>query len=106
MVPSPRLRQSLPLACCVAGTLAVFAGVARPAIAQQTGTLVGLVRDAQGGVLPGVTVTVSSDSLIGGTRSSVTGEAGSYQFSLPPGTYTVAFDLTGFAPYRREGIIV
>ena len=36
----------------------------------------------------------------------MTGEAGSYQFALPPGSYTVAFELTGFAPLRREGIIV
>ena len=43
----------------------------------------------QGGVLPGVTVTVSGESLIGGNRTTVTGEAGSYQFTLPPGTYPV-----------------
>ena len=33
--------------------------------AQQTGTLSGVVRDAQGAVLPGVTVTASSDAQIG-----------------------------------------
>jgi hypothetical protein len=37
-----------------------------PALAQQTGTLSGVVRDAQGAVLPGVTVTASSPALIGG----------------------------------------
>ena len=59
---------------------------AAPAVAQQSGIVTGIVRDPQGGVLPGVTVTVSSESLIGGNRSTVTGEAGSYQFALPPGT--------------------
>jgi hypothetical protein len=80
--------------------------VAAPAAAQQTGILAGVVRDAQGGVLPGVTVSVSSESLIGGTRSTVTGEAGSYQFSLPPGTYVVDFTISGFSPLKREGIVL
>jgi hypothetical protein len=77
-----------------------------PAAAQQTGTLTGIVRDAQGAVLPGVTVTTSGETLIGGTRTTVTGEAGSYQLTLPPGTYVIAFELSGFAPLKRDGIIV
>jgi hypothetical protein len=88
MVRSPLLRRfeiflrTVPLALLIVLLLAV------PAAAQQTGTLTGLVHDAQGGVLPGVTVTATSDSLIGGSRTRVTAEAGSYQFDLPPGTYT------------------
>jgi hypothetical protein len=75
--------------------------------AQQTGTLSGIVRDAQGAVLPGVTVTVSSNALIGGTRNVVTGDTGSYQITgLPPGLYTVQFELTGFSTLNREGIVV
>ena len=42
----------------------LLVGVVSTATAQQTGTLAGLVRDAQGGVLPGVTVTA-----IGGTAA-------------------------------------
>jgi hypothetical protein len=76
------------------------------AAAQQLGTLTGAVRDAQGGVLPGVNVTVTGESLIGGSQSTVTGEAGSYQFTLPSGTYVVTYDLSGFTPLRREGIVV
>ncbi len=84
--------------------LLVLNGVAE---AQQTGTLSGVVRDAQGGVLPGVTVSVSSPSLIGGARTAVTGEGGTYQFAtLPPGTYVVTYELTGFAPLKRDGIVV
>jgi hypothetical protein len=80
---------------------------AAPAIAQQTGSIIGAVRDSQGGLLPGVTVTVNSDALIGGSQVVVTGEAGAYQFTtLPPGTYTVSYELTGFSPHRREGIVV
>ncbi len=77
-----------------------------PAAAQQTGTLTGVVRDLQGGVLPGVSVTASGESLIGGSRQTITGEAGSYSFALPPGTFVLAFELTGFAPLRREDIVV
>ncbi|MCA1586801.1 MAG: TonB-dependent receptor, partial [Acidobacteria bacterium] len=81
--------------------------VATEVAAQQTGTLIGDVRDAQGGVLPGATVTVSGEALIGGPRTVVSGETGAYQVpTLPPGTYTVTYELTGFSPLRREGIIV
>src|ERR687892_112821 len=72
---------------------------ATTAWAQQTGTLAGNVRDAQGAVLPGVTVTASSPSLIGGGRISPTGPTGNYQLTgLPPGTYVVTYELAGFTP--------
>lgn len=78
-----------------------------PAAAQQTGLLTGLVRDSQGGVLPGVTVTVSSPALIGGSRITTTGGLGNYQFTtLPPGTYGVTYELSGFSTLKREGIRV
>ncbi len=83
---------------------AIGVGVAS---AQQTGILSGTVRDAQGGVLPGVTVTVSGEALIGGSQSTITGEAGSYQLpTLPPGTYVVTYELTGFTTLRREDVVV
>jgi hypothetical protein len=88
--------------------VAVWAALllAGDAHAQQTGTLSGVVRDAQGGVLPGVTVSASSPSLIGGARSAITGDAGSYTFQLPPGIYEVNYELTGFGTLKREGIVV
>ena len=77
------------------------------ASAQQTGTLAGTVRDAQGGVLPGATITVSSPAMIGGARTTVTGATGTYQLTnLPPGEYIISFELGGFAPTRREGVAV
>ncbi|HXG89380.1 MAG TPA: TonB-dependent receptor [Vicinamibacterales bacterium] len=76
------------------------------ASAQQTGTLLGVVRDAQGGVLPGVTVTAVSPALIG-PRVVATGTAGNYQLAnLPPGIYTVSYELTGFSPLKRENAVV
>jgi hypothetical protein len=85
----------------------VFCLVAVPSFAQQTGTLSGVVRDAQGGVLPGVTVSAASPALIGGARTAVSGEAGAYQLPpLPPGTYDVTYELTGFTSLKREGIVI
>src|SRR5918996_427282 len=85
----------------------LIALLAPAAIAQQTGTIAGAVRDAQAGVLPGVTITVRSDALVTGSQVVVTGEAGAYQFvTLPPGTYSITYELAGFTPLRREGIVV
>jgi hypothetical protein len=86
--------------------LAVIA-FARPTAAQDfRGRINGTVTDNTGAVLPGVTVTVSSPALIQ-PQVQVTGAEGDYRFlALPPGTYEVAFELTGFASVKREGIRV
>jgi hypothetical protein len=72
----------------------VWALCSAPAFAQiGQGRLGGLVTDAQGAVLPGVSVTVTSPSLQG-NRTSVTEADGKYLFpSLPSGTYKIVFDL-------------
>ena len=75
--------------------------------AQVLGTVAGTVKDPSGGVLPGVTVEVSSPALIEKVRSSVTDGSGQYRIiNLPPGNYTVTFSLTGFSTVRREGVEV
>src|SRR5688572_29643847 len=52
--------------------------------------------------LPGVTVTITSPALLG-TRTSVTGDAGTYNFpALPPGDYTVTFELEGMQKQTRN----
>ena len=67
--------------------------------------IAGLVTDASGAVLPGVTVEASSSALIEQTRSVVTNDAGRFSIvNLRPGTYTVTFTLSGFKTVRREGI--
>src|SRR5713101_3166476 len=74
------------------------------AAAQATG-LAGLVKDATGGVLPGVTVEASSPVLIEKVRTVTTDEQGQYKIiDLRPGAYTVTFTLTGFTTVKREGI--
>jgi len=72
--------------------------------ASSTGSISGDVKDNQGGVLPGVTVTATSPAQIG-VLTAVTNEAGIYRFpSVPPGEYKLAFELAGFQNVVREGI--
>src|SRR5687767_9220804 len=71
----------------------------------QTGSISGVVRDTQGGVLPGVTVEVSSPQMIEKVRSTVTDENGRYQIvRLPVGTYKVSFQLEKFATVERSSV--
>jgi hypothetical protein len=66
-----------------------------------TASLVGTVTTS-GQPLPGVTVTISSPALQG-VRTAITGEGGGYTFpSLPPGPYTVTFELTGMQTLTRK----
>ncbi len=71
----------------------------------QTSSIAGMVKDASGGVLPGVTVEASSPVLIEKSRSAVTDGSGQYRIvSLRPGTYKVTFSLAGFGTVVRDGI--
>jgi hypothetical protein len=72
--------------------------------ASSTGSISGEVKDDQGGVLPGVTVTATSPAQIG-ALTAVTNEAGIYRFpSVPPGEYKLQFELAGFQNVTREAI--
>ncbi len=71
-----------------------------------TGALTGTVTDASGGVIPGVAVSLSSTDT-NQTRSTITGEAGSYRFALlPPGTYGVRFTIAGFKTSEVSSVTV
>ena len=82
-------------------------GVAAEAWAQGgNGSLRGIVKDAQGGALPGVTMTATSPALLGAT-SAVSDADGNYRvINLPPGVYALTAELTGFAVFRREEILL
>src|SRR5580765_8360834 len=70
-----------------------------------TGALIGTVKDAQGGVLPGAVVRVSSPALIGGPAMLTTNDKGQLRFpALPPGPYVLDISLPGFATYHEEDI--
>ena len=78
-----------------------------PRVAAAQGTLAGEVKDPTGAVLPGVTVEAASPALIEKVRTAVTDLSGRYRIeSLPSGSYTVTFSLTGFAPVKRENLMV
>jgi outer membrane receptor protein involved in Fe transport len=88
------------------GLLLVMAGAAWAQTAGGTGVIAGTVTDNSKAVLPGVTVTVSGPSVMG-TPSATTNESGAYRvLSLPPGEYTVRFEIAGFGTVIREGIRV
>ena len=72
--------------------------------ASSTGVIQGRITDAQGAVLPGVTVVATSASMIG-SQTAVSSENGNYRFpAVPPGAYALTFELAGFNTVRREGI--
>src|SRR5438067_1472887 len=76
-----------------------------PSLLYAQASITGTVKDPSGAVLPGVTVEASSPALIEKVRSAVSDGTGQYRIvDLRPGTYTVTFTLTGFAPVKREGI--
>ena len=78
---------------------------AAPAAAQvTTAEVAGVITDASGGVLPGVTVTALNIGT-GFTRTAVTNEKGRYALlSLPLGGYKLTVTLTGFSTIVREGL--
>src|SRR5438309_1671259 len=76
------------------------------AFAQTTGQVVGTIVDPQGGVLPGATVSATSPQLQG-TRTAIADSTGTFRFpTLPPGTYTIKVELTGFQPVTQENVVV
>lgn len=88
----------------------VCLAAAAPAWAQggagSTGTITGRVVDDSGGVLPGVTVTVSSPAMMG-VRTGVTDGEGVYRFpGVPAGAYAVKFELAGLQTITRENIVI
>jgi len=103
-----------------------LAALAAPAVGQSTGRLAGHihtnhhhdghthagrphdsdVHDEEEISLPGVSITVSSPSLMG-TRNEFTDAAGNFSFpSLPPGVCTTDVEMEGFLPQRRSEVEV
>ncbi len=69
-----------------------------------TGEITGTAVDAQGGVLPGVTVTLRNQET-GVARTTVTETDGTYRFpALNPGRYTVSAELVGFSTIEARDI--
>jgi hypothetical protein len=95
------MRQVVRVALALAALLVLWPAGA----SAQEGQIAGVVRDSSGGVMPGVTVEVTSPALIEKVRSATTDSNGQYRITnLPVGTYTVTFSLEGFSRQQRENI--
>src|SRR5436190_22727968 len=76
-----------------------------PSAASAQSGITGLVKDASGGVLPGVTVEATSPALIEKARTVVTDAQGRFAIiDLRPGLYKVTFTLSGFSTLVQDGI--
>jgi len=75
------------------------------AVAQlNSGSIFGSVTDTSHAMIPGATV-VATASDIGSTRTTTTSAAGDFVLpNLPPGTYTIAVEASGFAKMSKSGI--
>ena len=97
------MRASSIRAVVLLGVLAI-----PPGVHAQTfqGGVRGIVRDADGGVIPGVDVVLRNDDT-GVPRATASNAAGEYSFAnVQPGAYTLRAELGGFAPFVREGLVV
>ena len=102
-----RSMRRLRRAPAVARTLAaLLLALAPAAAAAQEGKIEGLVTDATGLVLPGVTVEARGADGDGPARAGVTDGRGRFAIPLPPGTYAVTFTLAGFETVARGGVAV
>jgi hypothetical protein len=82
----------------------LFATASAARAQQQTGEIFGKAADQSGAIMPGVTVTATSSVLLQ-PLVAVTSDTGTYRFpQIPIGTYTVTFELSGFATVVRENI--
>ena len=71
-----------------------------------TGQIRGTVTDSQDAAVPGVAITAKSPAMMT-PRKIMTDASGGYLFdSLPPGTYELTFNGTGFTPEVESNIAI
>ena len=86
----------------------VMAGAFGPTVAAQTttGGITGVVQDAGGGVLPGVTIKATHEATNAETVA-VSNDVGLYVLrGLPVGRYTVVAELSGFQTAKNTDVVV
>jgi len=85
--------------------LAVFLAAGLCAYGQAVnGTILGTVTDSTGGVITNAKVTITETNT-GVSRTTNTNDSGNYNFpDLPPGTYSVTSEITGFKKITRTGV--
>jgi hypothetical protein len=91
--------------CILTATALLAVSMAAAAQTVRTGSISGTITDESGAALPGVTVTLTSPVLQTPQLVKVSEARGEYQFTeLPPGSYTVTYELAGFSKLVREEI--
>lgn len=96
------LWRSIAATCVVALLCAVS-----PLHAQTTtGGIVGVVRDSDGGVMPGVTVT-ATNTATNAQFTATSADTGQYVLrGLPVGPYSVIVEMDGFQPVKNDGVVI
>jgi hypothetical protein len=91
-----------------ASASAMLLTVALSAMAQiTTGSVAGTIKDAQGGVIPGATVTLTSETKGTVLTPTVTNATGDFQFPVTPvDTYTVEITMSSFKTLKQSGVPV
>ncbi len=93
-------------AMCCSAVVVMSPPVYAQTVSNTAGAINGTVTDSTKAVLPGVTVTLSGSAVMG-APSTTTTESGSFRFSaVPPGAYTLKFELSGFGTVIHEGLRV
>ena len=104
MFPAPRLPRRLGVLALAA--VLCLAGAASIPAQTTNGSVAGSVKDTQGGVLPGATVTLTSNSQ-GTGMTAVTDELGNFFFPyVRPDRYTLKISLPGFTTQQGAQVIV
>jgi hypothetical protein len=102
-----RLLRSVLLRAALAICTAVL--VPTPSVIAQgvTGTIAGTVKDAQGGVIPGASVTLTSDTRGTTVAPVITNSSGDFVFpNVVADTYSILVEMPAFRPLRRSGVEV
>jgi hypothetical protein len=92
----------------LAATALIWAVAVSPALGQiTTGTIVGTIKDSQGGVIPGATLTLTSESRGTQLVDATANASGDFVFAnVPPDRYSIQVAMDGFKTLRRTGVTV
>ena len=88
-------------------TFALFMSLTpRPALAQGSGEISGIVTDPSGSAIVGASVSVI-DAATGNTRNAQSTSSGLYNFpAISPGTYNVSVEAKGFQKQQRSNVTI
>src|SRR5262245_27655206 len=96
--------QTGALLICLLALVAVLATSPRAGAQVAAGEITGIIKDSDGGAVPGASVTVTNIATNQQRVVNSTAEGGYTAASLAPGEYRLDVELAGFKPVRREGV--